>query len=109
MSVNTQILDCMYAAVGQTLQKGIPSDADGVAVPQHNEYDAIVRHELSTSAPPGSAAATAAGIVPPVYSEVGGESPREGEVYNVAYPVLTPKEGATEEVVDGYACLSSVH
>ena len=106
MSTTTQPLDPMYALVAQgTSRKVTPSEADGAAVLQHNEYDAIVRHELSTSAPPGSAAA---GIVPPVYSEVGGETPREGEVYNVAYPVLIPKEEATE-VVDGYACLSSVH
>lgn len=107
LSATTQPLDSMYASVGQeTSRKVIPGEADGAAVLQYNEYDAIVRHELSTSAPPFGPAA--AGIVPPEYSEVGGETPREGEVYNVAYPVLTPKEGATE-VVDGYACLSSVH
>ena len=34
--------------------------------------------------------------------------PMEGEVYNMAYPVLTPK-AENSVVVDIYACLSNEH
>ena len=94
----------MYASVDKASSSEVkPSGADGEMGPQLNaEYDVIERHETSTQAPPSIAG------VAPVYSEVGAEAPREGEVYNVAYPVHTHKEETTQ-VVDGYACLSSVH
>ena len=75
---------------------------------EHNEYDVIERCNTVTTS------STSPAISKPksswsddlVYSLA--SEPMEGEVYNVAYPVLTPKV-ENSVVVDSYACLSNVH
>jgi hypothetical protein len=66
-----------------------------------NEYDVIERCNTTSSTIPAVVPKPNDGAV---YSE-----PVEGEVYNVAYPVLTPTAESGVDNVDGYECLSKVH
>ena len=74
----------------------------------HNEYNVIERCNTTSS--------TLSAAVPKpndgaVYSNdsVVQSKPVEGEVYNVAYPVLTPKADSSAASVDGYESLSNVY
>ena len=73
-----------------------------------NEYDVIERCNTTSSTSPAirnipkpKSSGSADG---PVYNLA--SEPMEGEVYNVAYPVLTPKAESCV-VVDGYECLAN--
>ena len=75
-----------------------------ITTAMHNEYDVIERCNTTSS--------TLLAVVPKpndgaMYSVA--SEPVEGEVYNVAYPVLTPKADSGAASVDGYESLSNVH
>lgn len=78
----------LYASVAQPSSR---QTTDTITAPPHNEYDVIDRSNTATSV---SAPA------------VGQADTHEGEVYNVAYPVV-PSTLTCPSDVDGYACLSS--
>lgn len=70
---------------------------------EHNEYDVIERCNTTSSTSPAVPKPKSSDDL--VYSLA--TEPMEGEVYNVAYPVLTPK-AENSVVVDGYECLSNM-
>ena len=73
--------------------------------PPTNEYDIIERYNTTSSTSPAVPKPKSSLSDDLVYSLA--SEPMEGEVYNVAYPVLTPK-AENSVVVDGYECLSNV-
>ena len=97
----------LYATVDVVTHSAAEGATMVTGMEQNNEYDDLI----CTSSPAGLAAASTASNPPPpgdsfIYSEVS-EPPREGEVYNVAYPVNTFNRENLNETVDGYECLST--
>ena len=79
-----------------------------ITMTTHNEYDVIERCNTTSSTLPAAASKPNNGAV---YSNdsVVQSKPVEGEVYNVAYPVLTPMADSSAASVDGYESLSNVY
>ena len=102
-----QDVQTLYAVVDKAGKRDTITVAAGPsAMPEHNEYDVVERCNTTSStspAVPSTAKPSSSGGL--VYSLAG--EPMEGEVYNVAYPVHTPKP-ENSVVVDGYECLSNI-
>ena len=71
--------------------------------PRKNTFPYVMQED-KPSAIPKPTSSFPGSIIGPVYSLA--SEPMEGEVYNVAYPVLTPK-AESNVVVDGYECLAT--
>ena len=86
----------------------VPGKSDTtITTTTHNEYDVIERCNTTSST---------VHVVPKpndgaVYSNdsMVQSKPVEGEMYTVAYPVLTPMPDSSAASVDGYESLSNVH
>ena len=74
----------------------------------HNKYDVIERCNTTSSTLPAVVPKPNDGAVYSNDSMVRSK-PVEGEVYNVAYPVLTPMADSSAASIDGYESLSNVH
>ena len=90
----------LCAAVDKASGKGAT-----IAMTTHSEYDIVERCNTTSSTSPAVPRFKSSSDAP-AYSL--SSEPAEGEVYNVAYPVLTPKM-ENSVAVDGYECLRNVH
>ena len=98
---NAEPMQALYATVNEVPQEPVNvSMANGT---ENNEYNVTERCQVQFSSSPKPPPVT----IGSVYSQAGPEPLEDGEVYNVAYPVLTPNTG-TRDTVDGYECLSSI-
>ena len=79
-----------------------------ITMTTHNEYDVIERCNTTSSTLPAMVPQPNNGAVYSNDSMVQSK-PVKGEMYNVAYPVLTPKADSSAASVDGYERLSNVY
>ena len=106
VSPQGQDVQALYVVVDKASKRDTITKTSGLPTSEHNEYDVVERCNTTSSttpAIPSTAKPSSSGGL--VYSLAG--EPMEGEVYNVAYPVHTPKP-ENSVVVDGYECLSNI-
>lgn len=88
-----------------TVEEVLPNKQSGDDTITNNKYDVVEQCNMTSSA--DLAVSHPQATDKPVYSE-SSNTPiaRENEeVYNVAYPVVTP-QSSENEIIDGYECLS---